>query len=77
MAVKKEATEKPAVNNKVKVFIPRQGKYDTERYLAVNGRRILVKTNQTVWLPPEFAEVYENSLSAQEKAQAYIMANSN
>lgn len=76
MAEKKEAARKPAAKEKVKVFIPRQGKHDDERYIAVNGKRILVKTNQTVWLPPEFAEVYENSLNAQEKAQAYIMANS-
>jgi len=68
MALKKDA--KP--ENSVPVFIPKLCKGDDERYVAVNGRRILVQTGKTVYLPKEFAEVVLNSQAQDEAAQAYI-----
>ena len=32
----------------VSVFIPKQSRNDTERFIAVNGERILVQTGKTV-----------------------------
>ena len=32
----------------VSVFIPKQSRNDTERFVAVNGERILVQTGKTV-----------------------------
>ena len=77
MAEKKTA-EKPAEKTapaaaaKVPVFIPKEGKGDDERFIAVNGRRLLVKTGMTVFLPPEFAEVIANSQAQAVAADAYI-----
>lgn len=45
----------------VKVFIPRQSRSDNERFIAVNGERILVQTGKTVEIPAKFAEVLRNS----------------
>ena len=74
MAVKKEETA-PAAPEKIPVMIPKTGKGDDERLIAVNGRRILVQTGKTVYLPPEFAEVVLNSQAMETEAQAYIDAN--
>ena len=68
MALKKDV--KP--ENSVPVFIPKLCKGDDARYIAVNGRRILVQTGKTVYLPKEFAEVVLNSQQQDEAAQAYI-----
>lgn len=54
------------------VFIPKASKYDDALYVAVNGRRILVKKGEPVLLPAMFAEVVNNSFAAAEKADAYI-----
>lgn len=56
------------------VFIPKTSKYDEALYVAVNGRRILVKKGESVQLPAMFAEVVKNSFAAAEKADAYIDA---
>ena len=54
------------------VFVPKASKYDDALYVAVNGRRILVKKGEPVLLPAMFAEVVHNSFAAAEKADAYI-----
>ncbi len=54
------------------VFVPKTSKYDDALYVAVNGRRILVKKGEPVQLPAMFAEVVKNSFAAAEKADAYI-----
>jgi len=71
MAIKKEAPKK------VKIMIPKSGKGDDARFLAVNGKRILVKTGEPVMVEEKFAEVYYNSLAADAAALAYIEANAN
>ena len=45
----------------VSVFIPKTSRNDTERFVAVNGERILVQTGKTVEIPERFAEVIKNS----------------
>ncbi len=35
----------------VSIFIPKQSRNDTERFIGVNGERILVQTGKTVEIP--------------------------
>lgn len=74
MANKKQ--EICATNEKlVSVFIPKQSRNDTERFIAVNGERILVQTGKTVEIPERFAEVLRNSEKMAAVSAAYIDAN--
>lgn len=59
----------------VSVFIPRTSRNDTERFIAVNGERILVQTGKTVGIPKRFAEVITNSEKMATVSAAYIDAN--
>ena len=59
----------------VSVFIPKQSRNDTERFVAVNGERILVQTGKTVEIPARFAEVIKNSEQMAAVSAAYIDAN--
>ena len=59
----------------VSVFIPKQSRNDTERFIAVNGARILVQTGKTVEIPERFAEVLKNSERMAAVSAAYIDAN--
>lgn len=73
MADKK--TENKKKEELVTVFIPKQSRNDTERFVAVNGERILVQTGKTVKVPKRFAEVIENSEAMAAVSAAYIDAN--
>jgi|GEM_PF-1268781 len=72
-------SDKKTENNKneklVSVFIPKQSRNDTERFIAVNGERILVQTGKTVEIPQRFAEVVKNSEEMASVSAAYIDAN--
>lgn len=59
----------------VSVFIPKQSRNDTERFIAVNGERILVQTGKTVEIPERFAEVVRNSEKMAAISAEYIDAN--
>ena len=59
----------------VPVFIPKESRNDTERFVAVNGERILVQTGKTVEVPERFAEVIKNSEQMAAVSAAYIDAN--
>lgn len=56
------------------VFIPRNNKDDTERYVAVNGENMLIQTGKAVEVPLRFAEVIENSQRQDSAAEAFIEA---
>ena len=60
---------------RVSVFIPRRSRSDNERFIAVNGERILVQTGKTVEIPRRFAEVLEHSEEMARLASAYIESN--
>ena len=62
-------------SNTVKVFIPRHSRNDTERFIAVNGERILVQTGKTVEIPARFAEVLANSEEMAAVSAKYIDDN--
>ena len=74
MANKNNQTKK-SNEELVSVFIPKQGRNDTERFVAVNGERILVQTGKTVEVPKRFAEVIKNSEAMAAVSAAYIDAN--
>lgn len=59
----------------VSVFIPKQSRGDADRFVAVNGERILVQTGKTVEVPERFAEVIRNSEKMAAVSAAYIDAN--
>lgn len=59
------------------VFIPKLHKNDDSLFVAVNGKRILVKKGETVELPLAFAEVIENSEKMARLAEAFIDGNTN
>ncbi len=59
----------------VSVFIPRQSRDDTERFIGVNGERILVQTGKTVEIPERFAEVIKNSEEMAAVSAEYIDKN--
>lgn len=69
-----EATT-PEKEEMVEVLIPKQGRGDTERFVAVNGERILVQTGKRVKVPKRFAEVILNSQEMSAIAEAYIENN--
>lgn len=53
--------KKTKTDDKVTIRIPKRGKGDDERFLACNGKRVLVKTGVDVEVDPDIAEVYFNS----------------
>ena len=59
----------------VSVFIPKQSRNDTERFIGVNGERILVQTGKNVEIPEKFAEVIRNSEEMATVSAEYIDAN--
>ena len=61
----------------VDLYIPKKGRDDTERFLAVNGENILVKTGVTVKVKRKFKEVYENSVAQEAAAEEFIANNIN
>ena len=54
------------------VFIPKLSRNDDALFVAVNGRRILVKKGEAVELPAHFAEVINNSVKAEDEAKSFI-----
>ena len=62
---------------RVAVFIPRRNKYDTERYVSVNGQNMLVQTGRQVMVPKPFASVINRSIRSDESADTFIAAMAN
>ena len=59
----------------VPVFIPKESRNDTERFISVNGESILVQTGKTVEVPEYFAEVIMNSEKMARISAEYIDNN--
>ena len=58
--------------SKVTVRIPKRWKGDDERFIACNGKRVLVKTGVDVELTPDLAEVYFNSVAQRDESERTI-----
>ena len=54
------------------IIIPKRSKGDNERYLACNGRRVLIKTGVPVEVSSEIAEGWRNSEAQREMAEEKI-----
>ena len=59
------------------VFIPKLHKNDDALFVAVNGKRMLIRKGETVNVPREYYEVIENSRKQSLEAEKYILTNSN
>ena len=59
------------------VFIPKLSKNDDSLFVAVNGKRMLIKKGETVNVPREFYEVIENSRKQSLEAEQFILSRSN
>jgi len=57
---------------KVTIRIPKRCKGDDERFIACNGKRVLVKTGVDVEVDPDIAEVYYNSASQRDDGESRI-----
>ena len=58
--------------NKATLKIPKRWKGDDERFIACNGRRVLVKTGCEVTLDADLAEVYLNSEAQRAESERRI-----
>ena len=58
------------------VFIPRMHKSDDALFVAVNGKRMLIKKGEPVEVPPEIYEVIKNSEKQSASAESFIQARS-
>ena len=65
-------TKSKPTNKKETIFIPKRSKGENERYIACNGRRLLIKCGVSVEVPPEIAEVWHNSERQREAAEERI-----
>ncbi len=59
------------------VFIPKLSKNDDALFVAVNGKRMLIKKGETVNVPREFYEVIENSRKQTLEAEQFILSRAN
>ena len=59
----------------IPVFIPKESRNDTERFISVNGESILVQTGKTVEVLAHFAEVIKNSEKMARISAEYIDQN--
>ena len=59
------------------VFIPKLHKNDDSLFVAVNGKRMLIRKGETVQVPREYYEVIENSRKQSLEAEQYILSNAN
>lgn len=57
------------------VFIPRRGRNDNYRYVAINGKRMLIRCGESVDVPVDFAEVIEQSYKQDAESDSYIARN--
>ncbi len=65
---------KKTKTTKITIRIPKRWKGDDERFIACNGKRVLVKTGCDVEVTPDIAEVYFNSQSQRDEGERRISA---
>ncbi len=58
-----------------KVYIEKRGRNDSERYVAVNGRRMIIQCGKEIYVPAEFAEVIEHSCRQDRLSDEFIAKN--
>ena len=75
MAETKKTVEK--TEERVPLLIPMDPnpKAPKEVFISVNFENFIIKKGETVLVPPEVKEVYENSIKAVYEASEYVEAN--
>ena len=61
--------------NTKKVYIPKRGRNDNFRYVAINGKRMLIKCGELVDVPADFAAVIEQGQKQDAASDSYIASN--
>lgn len=64
-----------AAGDVVNATTSKESRNDTERFIAVNGERILVQTGKSIEIPERFAEVIKNSEKMAAVSAEYIDKN--
>ncbi len=76
MAKNEPKTEEPLrIRGGVELYIPKKDKNDNELYVAVNGVRGMLQKGKTIYVSEAIAEVVRNSMTQEEKAEAFIRQN--
>ena len=57
------------------VFIPKRGRNDNFRYVAINGKRMLIKCGEVVEVPEDFAAIIEQGQKQDAESDNYIASN--
>ena len=57
------------------IYIPKKGRNDNFRYVAINGKRMLIKCGEAVEVPADFAAIIEQGLMQDEESDNYIASN--
>ena len=57
------------------VYIPKRGRNDNFRYVAINGKRMLIKCGEAVEVPADFAAIIEQGQKQDEESDNYIASN--
>ena len=61
--------------NTTAVGIPKRGRNDNFRYVAINGKRMLIKCGEVVEVPADFAAVIEQGQKQDAESDDYIASN--
>jgi hypothetical protein len=72
---KNEVITKNRGEELVQITIPKRHRTDTQRFISVNGERVLVQTGIPVTIKRKFAEVIANGVEADYQAEKYILDN--
>ena len=57
------------------VYIAKRGRNDNFRYVAINGKRMLIKCGEAVDVPADFAAVIEQGQKQDAESDSYIASN--
>jgi len=63
------------MENKKIVYIPKRGRNDNFRYVAINGKRMLIRCGEPVEVPADFAAVINQGLKQDDESDSYIASN--
>ena len=71
-----EAKAKAEAEAYEEIFVPKTSKNDDSLFVAVNGKRILIRKGELVKVPKAHAAVIKNSFKQTAKNEEFIAANS-
>ena len=63
------------MDNKKTVYIPKRGRNDNFRYVAINGKRMLIRCGEPVEVPEDFAAVINQGQQQDDASDDYIASN--